>query len=69
MRRLFVYPVVPLLAAGLALITAPASASPQQLAGSEFGQHVALCAQTMDFDSVHNPGMHQGYHGWDGTPC
>jgi hypothetical protein len=34
-----------------------------------FGQHVSTCAQTMEFGADHNPGMHQGASGWDGTPC
>lgn len=34
-------------------------------AGEDFGQHVRTCAQTMGFDGVHNPGMHQGFAGWD----
>ena len=37
--------------------------------GREFGQHVSHCAQTMGFNGQHNPGMHQGYAGWDGMPC
>jgi len=50
------------LAAGAAIlavgVAAPAGAD------DEFGQHVQNCAQTMDFDGEHNPGMHQGAHGW-----
>lgn len=33
--------------------------------GEDFGQHVRTCAQTMGFDGVPNPGMHQGFAGWD----
>lgn len=33
--------------------------------GSDFGDHVVQCAQTMGFDGHHNPGMHQGFVGFD----
>lgn len=49
-------------ASALALTTlagAPAYAS------DAFGQHVRNCAQMMGFDGQMNPGMHQGYAGWD----
>ena len=54
---------------GLALIvvalgTGIAAASPAA-AADDFGQHVSTCAQTMGFNEEHNPGMHQGFHGWD----
>jgi hypothetical protein len=39
-------------------IAAPAGAE------DEFGQHVQRCAQTMGFDGEHNPGTHEGAHGW-----
>jgi hypothetical protein len=60
-----------LLAATLGLLTAGASTASGQSAptGSEFGHHVAECAQTMGFDGTHNPGMHHGFSGWDGLPC
>jgi len=51
------------MAAVLLVLTAgPATAAG---AGEDFGQHVQTCAQTMGFDGVHNPGMHQGFAGWD----
>jgi hypothetical protein len=35
-----------------------------------YGQHVRDCAQTMGgFTGAHNPGMHRGASGWDGSPC
>lgn len=38
--------------------------------GRDFGQHVAMCAREMGgFTGSHNPGMHQGFAGWDGTTC
>ncbi len=42
-------------------------AGPAQAADSnaDFGQHVRTCAQTMGFDGMHNPGLHQGISGWD----
>jgi hypothetical protein len=48
--------VATVLAAGIA---APAGADDQ------FGEHVKTCAQTVGFDRVHNPGMHQGFSGWN----
>lgn len=33
--------------------------------GSAFGEHVAGCARGAGFSGTHNPGMHQGAHGWD----
>lgn len=36
-------------------------------ASDEFGQHVRTHAQEMGFSGNMNPGMHQGFHGWDGT--
>lgn len=33
--------------------------------GQEFGQHVSTCAQTMGFNGTHNPGMHDGFAGWN----
>ena len=59
-RQLMVRAAV--LAAGAAILAggfaAPAAAD------DDFGQHVRTCAQTMGFDGQHNPGMHQGFHGW-----
>ena len=55
-------------AAGVvAATTALALASPAvaTAAGSDFGQHVRDCAQSMGFDGTHNPGMHHGFAGWD----
>ena len=38
--------------------------------GRDFGQHVAACAHEMGgFIGSHNPGMHRGFAGWDGTTC
>ena len=57
-----------LIAAGTvtaALVLIPAAASAATGTGQEFGQHVVTCAQTMGFDGMHNPGMHQGFSGWD----
>ena len=40
--------------------------TPAATAG-DFGDHVSTCAQTVGFSADHNPGMHQGRHGWDPT--
>ena len=38
--------------------------------GREFGQHVAQCAHLIGgFTGSHNPGMHQGFAGWNGMTC
>ena len=34
-----------------------------------FGPHVADCALATAFDGAHNPGIHQGAAGWDGSAC
>ena len=51
--------------AALVLAAAPSLAAP----GPTFGRHVSDCAQTMGFSGTHNPGMHQGAAGWDGSTC
>jgi hypothetical protein len=33
--------------------------------GADFGQHVRDCAQGIGFDGTRNPGMHNGFTGWD----
>ena len=50
-----------------ALVLSPAIASAGTGTGQEFGQHVRTCAQTMGFSGTHNPGMHQGFAGWNPT--
>lgn len=51
------------LTTGAAILIAGAAASAQ--ADEQFGQHVEQCARTIGFDQEHNPGMHQGAHGWN----
>lgn len=59
-----------LAAAALALIPTGASAQTGSGgAGSQFGHHVVACAQQMGFSGSHNPGMHQGFAGWNGMAC
>lgn len=50
------------------LVPGVARATPPTERG-EFGQHIANCALEHGFDAAHNPGMHHGRAGWDGTPC
>ena len=50
-------------ALGVVIATASASAAPADAAA--YGQHVRHCAQSMDFDHDHNPGMHRGISMWD----
>jgi hypothetical protein len=54
---------------GLIPVAALADTGPAPT-GRDFGQHVAACAQQMGgFTGSHNPGMHQGFAGWDGSTC
>lgn len=48
-----------------AVVSVPAMANAQTMAGRDFGRHVATCAQTMGLSGTHNPGMHQGITGWE----
>lgn len=52
------------LVAAVALLTVAGAVQPA-VAADDFGQHVRTCAQTMGFSGEHNPGMHQGFHGWN----
>jgi Spy/CpxP family protein refolding chaperone len=62
--------VVPAALVSAALVVAtPATAHAATATGGDFGEHVRVCAQTMGFTGSHNPGMHQGYAGWNGMPC
>lgn len=52
--------------AALSLTALPAAADPA--AGRAYGQHVATCAHEMGgFSGDHNPGVHRGITGWDGS--
>ena len=58
------------LLAATAIALVPVTASAQTATGRDFGQHVAQCAQLMGgFSGSHNPGMHHGFAGWDGSTC
>ena len=60
----------PLIAAtALAVMTLSSSPADASTGTGNFGEHVRECAQTMGFSATHNPGMHQGFSGWDGMPC
>lgn len=63
-HKTFVGPiaVVALLVSGLA------SAKPASGAAN-FGNHVSKCARDVGFGAAHNPGMHRGAAGWDGSVC
>ena len=61
-KVLFAAGVVP----GAVLTVALGSAAPAIAAG-DFGEHVSSCAQTTGLNADHNPGMHDGFHGWDPT--
>ena len=49
------------------MIGAPAWADEPTPGG--FGQHVSECAEQPGFSGDHNPGMHHGAAGWNGTSC
>ena len=53
--------------AAAAVLTITVGAWTPVSAASDFGDHVSTCAQTIGFSAEHNPGMHQGRHGWDPT--
>jgi Spy/CpxP family protein refolding chaperone len=57
------------LATAALVLGTPAAAQADPSGRADFGQHVPTCAQTMGFTGSHNPGMHQGYTGWDGMAC
>jgi hypothetical protein len=50
-----------------AVVTIALGAGEPATAAGDFGEHVSTCAQTIGFSADHNPGMHQGFHGWDPT--
>jgi hypothetical protein len=47
------------------IVGTPAGAAAESTGGQDFGQDVSTCARTMGFDSMHNPGLHHGFAGWD----
>lgn len=53
--------------AAAAVVTITVGAWTPATAASDFGHHVSSCARTMGFGADRNPGMHQGFHGWDPT--
>lgn len=44
----------------LAAVLAAGTASAAPADAAMHGQHVRECAQSMEFDQTHNPGMHRG---------
>ena len=58
--------LIPALAAIAAVTLVPASATAPAADGREFGHHVVHCAQAVEFDGAHNPGMHQGFQRYAG---
>lgn len=57
--------VVVLAAASVAVVLSPSTGWADTPTGWEFGQHVVACEQAMGFTGQHNPGMHEGFSGWD----
>ena len=52
----------------VAVVGLPAAAfADSDMTGRDFGRHVVTCEQTTGFSGQHNPGMHQGFAGWDPT--
>lgn len=62
--RLSIGPRIAAAGLGLGLVLVVGAGSSPATAG-DFGEHVSTCARTMGFDADHNPGMHQGFDGWD----
>ena len=59
-----------ILVAATAVALLPVTASAATATGPDFGQHVANCAELMGgFSGSHNPGVHHGFAGWDGSTC
>lgn len=57
---------VAVLATMVAVVIVPAAAwADAGATGRDFGRHVVMCAQTIGFSGQHNPGVHQGFVGWD----
>ena len=52
-------------AAAAAAVATPVAAAAEPGTGQEFGQHVSTCATGMGFDGTHNPGLHEGFAGWE----
>lgn len=55
--------------AAFVLVTPTTASAQAEPTGRDFGRHVAECGQTSGMDGSHNPGMHQGFSGWDGVAC
>jgi hypothetical protein len=55
--------------ATILLIAAPNAPFADEPTVAKYGLHARDCAQTMGFTGEHNPGMHQGFAGWDGMTC
>jgi len=47
---------------GIAAVPPPAAVAADP---NDYGTHVAECAQVTGFDGVHNPGVHEGFSGWN----
>lgn len=62
MRKLVAVAVI---AAAISIPIAAGAAEPND----DFGPHVRACVQQHGLDSSHNPGMHKGAAGWDGSIC
>ena len=52
----------------VAVVSIPGVAGASE-AHAEFGHHVVTCVHEHGFDGAHNPGMHHGAAGWDGSTC
>lgn len=57
------------LAVTAVVLATPIPAHADTATGADFGQHVRTCVQATGFTGTHNPGMHQGYAGWNGMTC
>jgi Spy/CpxP family protein refolding chaperone len=68
-RRIVLAATLAALGGAAFVLASPAAAQAAAATGADYGQHVRVCTQVMGFSGDHNPGMHQGYAGWDATDC
>ena len=69
MKRRFIHKTLAGPVAVLALLVAGLASAHPASGAENFGNHVSRCARDVGFDAAHNPGMHRGAAGWDGSAC
>ena len=69
MKRRFIRKTLAGPVAVLALLVAGLASAHPASGAENFGNHISRCARDVGFDAAHNPGMHRGAVGWDGSAC